>query len=234
MISSELEFDTLRKQLKQRTRVNIADFLQADAARRLLDCLERDVPWSLAERSDGESRTHLPEVYRKMSPEERQTLLQRAYDRAASEFQFSYDTYMMVEAAKEQRDPGLLLHIVLLFLNSPEFLQFSRWFTEEPGIYAVNAQATRYGPGQFLTLHHDEEKHENRAFAYVINLTPRWQADFGGLLHFLDDAGNVTETLMPRYNSLNLFKVPQSHSVSMVVPWAQGYRYAITGWFLKR
>lgn len=234
MINNDLDFARYRDQLGQRSRVQIREFLQPDAAQKILGCLERDVPWSLAERSDGTSRTHPHELYQGMATEERRALLQRAYDRAASEFQFSYDTYMMVEAAKEQRDPGLLLHVVLLFLNSAEFLQFARWFTREPGIYAVNAQATRYGPGQFLTLHHDEEKDENRAFAYVINLTPSWKADFGGLLQFLDEGGDVTETFVPHYNSLSLFKVPQPHAVSLVAPWATGPRYSVTGWFLRR
>jgi len=58
-----------------------------------------------------------------MTPAERQSLLQEAYAAARGQFQFAYDSYMMVKAAQEGRDPGLLLHVVLQFLNSPEFLE---------------------------------------------------------------------------------------------------------------
>jgi SM-20-related protein len=234
MINNQLNFEPYREHLLCTTRVQIPQFLQDAAAQKILHCLQHQTRWTLAERSEGASRTHDADTYAAMGVEQKQALLNRAYARAANEFQFSYDSYMMVKAAAENRDPGHLLYVVLDFLNSEQFLQFARWLTNEPGIYAVNAQATRYGPGQFLTRHEDEDKNEGRAYAYVINLTPQWNADFGGLLQFFDQGNQVIETLMPHYNSLNIFKVPQPHSVSLVAPWEDEYRYAITGWFLRR
>ena len=37
---------------------------------------------------------------------------------------------------------------------------------------------------------------------------------------------------MPRFNALNVFAVPQPHSVSIVSPFAVGARYSVTGWLL--
>ena len=68
----------------------------------------------------------------------------------------------------------------------------------------------------------------------MINLTQRWQPQWGGLLQFIDAAGNVIDTLAPRWNSLSLFRVPALHAVSLVAPWAGEERLAITGWFLAR
>jgi Rps23 Pro-64 3,4-dihydroxylase Tpa1-like proline 4-hydroxylase len=65
----------------------------------------------------------------------------------------------------------------------------------------------------------------------VINLSRNWQADWGGLLQFLDSDGEVVRTLMPRFNTISLFRVPADHLVSPVAPFATGARYAITGWF---
>ena len=234
MISNDIDFDPPRRQLAARTRTQIAGFLQASAAESLRDCLQREVPWTLAERSQGHSTTHTATDYAAMSQAQRQALHDAAYRQARDGFQFVYDSYMMVKAAREGRDPRLPLHAVLEFLNGGEFLDFARWLTGVPGINAVNAQATRYRPGHFLTRHQDEEKNEGRVFAYVINLTPRWDTDWGGLLQFQDDAGDVLDTFAPRWNSLSIFRVPQSHSVSLVTPWAGEDRLAITGWFLKR
>ncbi len=232
MINNNLNLNLYRQQLVQTSRVQIPQFLQEDAAEKLHQCLLQDVPWALAERSNGVSHTLDAASYAAMSEQQRQELLATAYERAHTEFQFSYDSYMMVRAAKEGWNPGLMLHAVLDFLNSPEFLLFARRLTGEPSIVAVSAQATRYRAGQFLTRHQDKEIHENRVCAYVINLTKNWDSDWGGLLQFHDENNRLLESFVPYWNHLSLFRVPQSHSVSLVSPWAGAPRLAITGWFL--
>jgi Rps23 Pro-64 3,4-dihydroxylase Tpa1-like proline 4-hydroxylase len=234
VISNDIDFGPYRQQLAERTRVQIPNFLQDGAAERLRDCLQHEVPWTLAERSGGHSRTIAAAEYAAMPEAARQQLCTAAYAAAGAQFQFVYESYMMVLAATEGRDPHLILHAILEFLNSEDFLVFARWLTGEPGIGAVNAQATRYRTGHFLTRHGDEHGGEGRLFAYVMNLTPRWDPDWGGLLQFQNGDGQVIETLSPLWNSISLFRVPQPHSVSLVTPWAGGDRLAITGWFLRR
>ena len=55
-------------------------------------------------------------------------------------------------------------------------------------------------------------------------------AGLGGLLLFYDSRGNVVRGYTPGFNMLNIFKVPQPHSVSWVTPLAANPRYAVTGW----
>ncbi|MBS0194522.1 MAG: 2OG-Fe(II) oxygenase [Proteobacteria bacterium] len=232
MINNDLNVDHWKAQLAARTRVQIADFLQADAAQFLRDCLAKRVPWRLAEHSAGESRTHghddaLDEAgYREV--------LDAAYRSARDSFQFVYDSYMLGHARAHGWDPDLPLHGVLDFFNSPDYLEFARYLTGDDTINAVNAQATRYRPGQFLTPHDDKNSIEGRRYAYVINLSRGWKADWGGQLQFLDAEGNVIDTLLPRWNTLSIFRVPQLHLVSLVSPWAGEDRLAITGWMLAR
>ncbi|MDX2300518.1 MAG: 2OG-Fe(II) oxygenase family protein [Xanthomonadaceae bacterium] len=233
MISNEVEFEPYRLRFAQYGRVQVPGFLQAAAAERLHLCLRDEVPWTLAERSDGVARTLPAAEYAALSETQRNAIYQRAYQGARDGFQFVYDSYMLVRALQEGRDPGLVLHLVLEFMNSAEVIEFARWFTGIPDIVAANAQATRYLPGQFLTHHDDEDRKENRGVAYVINLSKGWHPDWGGLLQFHDAKGGVAETLMPLWNSVSMFKIPQSHSVSLVAPWAAQPRLAITGWFLR-
>lgn len=233
MINNDLDFESYRIDLARNTRVQIPDFLQLAAAERLHHCLQNEVPWSLAERSDGISKTVSATDYALMDEQARAKHLQKAYIRAKTQFQFVYESYMMVKASIEGRDPGLILHAILGFLNSAEFLEFARWLVNDPGISHVGAQATRYRNGHFLTRHQDKDQHEDRAYAYVINLAKNWQADWGGLLQFQNDQGDVTQTFVPHWNSLSLFKVPQSHSVSLISPFATEDRLAITGWLLR-
>jgi SM-20-related protein len=106
-----------------------------------------------------------------------------------------------------------------------------RTITGRPEIRRADAQATRYLAGHFLRRHNDLHEEDGRVCAYVINLTRAWQADWGGLLQILDERGDVVRTLMPRFNTLSLFRVPTEHCVSPVAEFATGARYAITGWF---
>jgi len=231
MINNNLNLNHYRQLLVQQTRVQIPDFLQTDAAEALHTCLRDEIPWALAERSEGVSHTIDAATYAAMDDEARQALLHKAYMRAKTEFQFSYDSYMIVRAVKEGWKPNLL-HTVLEFLNSTEFLVFARRLTGEPTVSRVLAQGTRYRTGQFLTRHQDREDSENRVCAFVINLSKNWDSDWGGLLQFHDEADRLVESFVPYWNTLSLFRVPQSHTVSLVTPWAGADRLAITGWLL--
>lgn len=232
MINPQLDLPRWRGELLRTPRIQIPDFLQPQAAEALAHCLEHDVPWHLAERSEGESRTSPRGAYPDQAAFD--ALLARAYARAGSDYQFAYDSYMLVRAAKEGWDPHLPAHAVFGFFNSPEYISFIRWLTGDATLTHVNAQCTRYRPGQFLMPHDDQDRNEGRRYAYVLNLTRDWRADWGGQLQFLDADDGVVQTLMPRWNSLSLFRVPQRHQVTLVSPWAGRPRHAITGWWLSR
>ena len=57
--------------------------------------------------------------------------------------------------------------------------------------------------------------------------------DWGGILQFLDRDGHVADGYVPVFNALNIFRVPQLHNVSSVVPFAGHARLSITGWFRR-
>ncbi|MDZ4109379.1 MAG: 2OG-Fe(II) oxygenase family protein [Brevundimonas sp.] len=165
---------------------------------------------------------------------EQARLYAMAHEEATEGFQFIFDRIKLGQA----RAMGLPLPPVLFDLhdlfNSAPFLEFARGLTGDERIAYVDAQPTRYLPGHFLNGHTDAHEDAGRLYAYVLNLSPRWRAEWGGLLMFLDGEGAVTETFTPSFGTLNLFKVPQDHAVSMVAPFAGAPRYSITGWWRTR
>lgn len=230
MISNTLELEHFQRKLHADARVQVREFLQPGAADALATCLLQEVPWQLAERSTGASRTSGRGAY----PDDAalQALLGIAYERASEQYQFAYDSYMLVRAAKEGWDPQLLVHHLLPFFNDSQFITFARCLSGDPGIERVSAQCTRYRSGHFLMPHEDLDEQEGRRYAYVLNLSRDWRADWGGQLQFLDDNDTVLDTFLPNWNSLSLFRVPQRHQVTLVSPWARQPRLAITGWWL--
>lgn len=236
MINPALDVDRWRGRLSREGRAQVEDFLEPAAAELLHGCLSREVPWTLAIRDAEGARTVDHERYAALPAEARAALVAGAADarglEGAAAFRFAYDSYMMVRAYQEGRDPGLLLHRVLEFFNAPDYLRFARALSGDAGIRRVDAQATRYRPGHFLRYHTDIDTTQGRRFAYVLNLSRHWHADWGGLLHFIDADGRVVDSFQPRWNTLSLFAVPAGHAVGLVAPWAGEDRLSITGWWL--
>jgi len=116
------------------------------------------------------------------------------------------------------------------FINSEPFLNFISGVTGFNDLRFANSQATAFGPGHFLTKHSDEVGRANRKLAYVVSLTKKWDLDWGGVLLFINQDGKVVEGFIPTFNALNLFSVPQNHTVSYIVPFAPEIRYSLTGW----
>jgi len=137
----------------------------------------------------------------------------------------------MLDAYKEGWSTVPILDRVLEFINMPEMLDFVRTLTGRDEIIKGDAQATRYGPGQFLKFHTDNITEEHRVAAFVLNFTRNWDPDWGGYLQFYDNNWDIEQAFQPRFNALNIFTVPQNHAVSYVANYATGQRYAITGWF---
>ena len=233
MINNDLLLEPWRARLRAHGRVQIPGFLQEPSALRLHQCLSEEVPWETAQRSDavlaeGQDRRPPP------GSAADEVALAATCLRAREGFEFYFDRYRMIDARRDGTDPQLVLHAVVDFLNSPQFLEFARQLTGDPAIRMVSAIGVRYRAGHFLRAHNDLANDEDRAFAYVINLSRQWSPDWGGLLHFLDpEQRRVVDTFTPLWNSLSLFRVPQPHVVSLVAPWAGSARYSITGWFRR-
>lgn len=234
MLNPALDIPSLAAEFRQKRRIQIRDVMLPDVAENLYQCLEREVPWGMAY-IDGEQSTLLAaDQLATFSQADWMNLNSKVQVRAVDKFQFIYNSYMMITAYKEKRDPALALHTMVEFINAPPFLDLMRRVTGIRNIIKADAQATRYVAGHFLKKHNDQMGSQYRMAAYVLNLTKEWQADWGGLLQFMDDSGMVTDTFFPVFNSLTLFQVPMWHHVSYVSPFAVRARYAITGWGMSQ
>lgn len=145
-------------------------------------------------------------------------------------FQFCYEAIRLPKTPDEATAAPPLLADFVRFMSSPEVVAFMRTLTGAQDIAFADAHASRYHPGHFLSTHDDRMETMGRRAAYVLNLTPEWRPDWGGLLLFHDAQGNIIRGFTPGFNILNIFRVPQAHAVSWVTPLAAAPRYAVTGW----
>jgi len=152
------------------------------------------------------------------------------YAEARHFFRYRYDVVRVPDERPIAADVGEMLAAFAEFICDAATLDLFHAITGGQRARFADAQATRYLPGDFLTRHDDKQEGAGRIFAYVLSLVEDWRAEWGGLLHFLDDKGEVTGVFVPVFNSLSLFRVPQPHSVSFVAPYAGGERISVTGW----
>lgn len=229
-LNPRLEPRSVAREFADRRRIHIPDFLAGDDAGRLAQHLLAREDWKLAI-NQGEKLFELDRHAQAALSNERLEQLELAVNAAARRgFQFRFETIRVPDALEERRDRPDPLHDFARFLCSDAVLNFFREVTGVPEISFVDAQATAYGPRHFLTSHDDEVEGKNRLAAYVLNLTPDWRTDWGGLLMFHDRDGHVEQAYTPRFNALNVFAVPQPHSVSYVTPFVPNRRYSVTGW----
>lgn len=230
LLNPQLDLAAYHDQLQQRGWIVIQNALREEVAELLHDVLTQQVPWSLAYVDQEGSKKVWADDLLRLDQAALQAIKQKALQQARVGFSFLYDTYMMITAYQERRDPQLPLHKVTEYINQQEWLNTMRAITGETSIIKTSAQATRYRAGHYLTRHNDLKADESRYAAYVMNFTKTWQADWGGLLQFIDEEGRVTDTVTPQFNTISLFTTPIMHCVSPVAEYAANDRLTITGW----
>lgn len=164
-----------------------------------------------------------------LDPTQKTKLGQALQTSARERFQYLFDNYALYDLYEAGTLASPWRELVA-FLNGEAFLGRMRALTGEPRIALADAQLTRYRPGHFLTGHDDSAEGKNRFFAYVINLSFGWTADWGGLLAFYGADGDVEEAFTPRFNTMNLLRTPQPHAVTQVSLFAGADRVSVTGW----
>lgn len=210
--------------------VQVPEFLTPDSADRLEAALKTATPWGLSlTNAAGKGEWLSPEALQALGREAVAAKAREAMTGARTGFAFSFLSYPIIDALLAGKEPGHPTHELVQLLNSPEARDFCAAVADETGITKIDAQATLFRPGDYLTLHNDTGVGERRA-AYTLGLTRDWRTDWGGQLLFHDEAGDVPRGLMPRFNVLTLFRTPQWHTVATVAPYAGAARLSITGW----
>ena len=234
-INPSLDRSAVAAEFGRSGRLQVRDVLSQASAEALRTILAKETPWGLAWQAGGSAppRSIRAEQLSGFSESERQSLCAQAA--ADPEYGFVYHSYPLVTAYLERWRPGGPHERLLEELNNPAMLDFMREIAGIEEIAKMDGQATLYAPGHFLRAHNDEESERGRRVAYVLNLTlGNWQPHWGGYLNFFNSEWDIEQAFRPRFNSLNLFRVPQWHSVGEVSVGAPVARYAVTGWARDR
>ncbi|WP_439547457.1 2OG-Fe(II) oxygenase [Sandarakinorhabdus sp.] len=209
--------------------VRLQPFLAEDAAIACLAEMKRRADWVQVVNS-GDKVFELSRSSRAaMTPEQRDGLEQAVLAGAQTGFQYRYEALRLPDGNAPPPGGNSVIAGWPAFLSGGAVRDVLRTITGADDIAFADGQATAYAPGDFLTGHDDAVPGKQRRAAYVFSLNPVWRVEWGGLLLFHED-GHGVRGVAPAFNSLDIFAVPQMHSVSMVTGSVPNRRYSITGW----
>jgi SM-20-related protein len=228
-LNPALNVPALAEQFLANGRLSITNFLERQCAEALHTALAARQDW-ICVINAGEKIFELGRnTLESMTVEQHAELDARVHDEARNGFQFRFSSIRVPDPFDERRVNGDILHAFAEYMSSREVLELIQRVTGRNNLVFADAQATAYHPGDFLTGHDDDVAGKDRELAYVFGLTPEWRTEWGGLLLFHGDDGEVCG-FTPSFNRLNIFSLPMLHSVTLVTPFAGAPRYSITGW----
>lgn len=238
-LNSDLPRSELAAEFARAGRLQVRDVLTRETAEELRAILATRTEWGVALQVGAQGKPFSLRGSEMRDPAKVQQVadLVRETDRAAAnrDYAFRLMRYSLVEGHLEQWNPGGPHDLLLEHLNAPEFMGLMRDITGIPELVKADGHASCYARQHFLGKHLDSHVAEGWRIAYVLNLTiDDWYPDWGGYLVFYDEEGDIETGFMPRFNTLNLFRVPQAHAVTYVPPFAPRGRYAISGWLRDR
>ncbi len=229
-LASDLSLHPWRSILIEESRVHIPNFLTPDSAHKIHDFLGNQEKWNLVFNQDGKHIDIDSSSEILWDEDQRSSFFDLVNAQATSQFQYLYKAIPIYDIYHQKLLPGNFLNKIFEFLNGENFLEFVRKLLNMPDIGFADAQATCFSPGHFLTTHDDKIIGKNRLAGFVLNFTPNWNTNWGGALQFLDSDDQIKQVFAPTFNAINIFTVPQPHSVSYVTPFAGAQRFSITGW----
>lgn len=228
-LNDALDIETFREDFAVNRRVQIPNFFDDEVAEDIEQVL-KTLDWQLVLKTNEKHVDVYPFQLAEMGAEKAAEIQAYAKSRGAHAFAYLYENYPIADMLAS----GNLQNDILLQLNetmnSKSVVDFFNAVTGFD-VRFCDMQATNYGPGHFLTCHDDGNIGKNRKFAYVFSLCRDWKAEWGGQLQFLDADGNVTQSFVPKYNTVSILEVPQDHHVSQVSEFTPNSRLSITGWY---
>ncbi|AFV00611.1 2OG-Fe(II) oxygenase [Simiduia agarivorans] len=207
----------------------LENVFQNDFAERVFACANEQVGWNLVTRIEGQHRAFDASAMTSVPEQNLKQFESLVAAEAQAGFQYIYERIPLYDQfiAGTVQEP--VMQALMTCTRSAPFIESLKQVTGDSSIRFTDGQFTRYRRGHYLTRHDDRNDANDRVAAFVINFSKAWHQDMGGWLALYQNE-SVEKVMVPRFNSMVVFKVPRDHAVTPVAPWVDGCRYALTGW----
>lgn len=230
---SDIDFTALAEVYQRTGFVQIPNVFTPASADAIETILRNQIEWQLifVDAQRGVQQLTKQQIA-DMTPAALQTEMQNIAALARRNIGFCYNGFHMTNQLKQNATSDHPVHTVTRYLQSQTFLSIGERVLNGPKLTQVDAQATLFTPGSFLTRHIDDGINNERRAAYTLSFTRNWQTDWGGQLQLINkQTTDVESAWIPRWNTLTIFDGRMVHAVSQVSTFAGDGRFSIVGWF---
>jgi len=231
-LNKNLDTKALAKAYKVNKRLQIPDFLETATADKIYQVLTTKTPWQFSYNDGKKALWQDPKEFEMKIGRRLREMTANIFEAAAGgKFQYVRFARPLGEnqTGMKPLDPALV--DVYDFLNGKEVKAFVKAVTGKT-VKEADAEVHWYQNDHFQTCGNGTERGKKSGIGFSLNLAWDWTADWGGNTLFYDQTGNVEELFIPGYNSLEIFEIPTTHSISTVATYAPSHRLSITGAFL--
>lgn len=224
--SAQLDRTLLANVFREAGRVHIPDILEERAAAGIFQALRAEMGWNCVYNDKGNTNELPLEQWKAMPVAQREHILSQINAGATDGAQYFH---LVKRARLELRAAeSHALRAAMRFIDGSVFRAFMRAVTGLRSVTVADVEVTLHGPGHFRTATVDAACDDAIKGAFILNFTPRWRTDWGGLLYFHREDGHIAEGYAPKFNALDVF-LPTRQSLSIVTPFADGGRYCLAG-----
>jgi SM-20-related protein len=215
-INPALNLEAAKARYAFQRRVHIPDFLAPTSAEHIYHLLSKNTPWGFAYH-DGTTDRFMSmrdlEGLTRGRSERIAKVLQETVQKQGFAFGYHHFPLSLVStsASGAHTEHEELHH----FLSAETMLSLMRDISGKPDIMQAEIQADLFSALHFLGLHKGAQKHTTQ-IGFALTFTRNWHADWGGYLNFHAESGDIVQGIIPRFNCLTLFELPQNHSISLV------------------
>lgn len=222
----------LAKTFQETGRISIPNFLTPDDAEKLGETVAKCQLFKFKYNDGNKTVFVKPMDIREMSDRRTREMGNQIFNAAMSgAFQFAHYACPLDDENVLGRPKLEPFQEVVGFLSGKTMHDFLGAMTGEK-LGSLQSEVQWHKTDSFQTTGDGRKKGENRALGFTLDVTRDWQADWGGLRLFKDTAGDITETIVPSFNRLTVFRVPMKQSISYVTGYAKGVMLSVSGWYM--
>lgn len=230
-LNPDLDRKALKAAFKKDRRVLLPDFLAGDGAEQLFTFIATRLRWGLSFNEGEKAVVHTPDRLASMTGRRQRDLLQKIFTRAQTGYQYLYKCFPITTDPAVSEVSGEIIHDLMDFLNDGEALALIREISGLGELAAAEGEVAFFAQQHFAGRHDGGANGGGKRLAFEFGLTKDWRTDWGGYLQFFDADGDVVAGIPPGFNALTLYALPQDHNISMIAPFADMARLAISGRF---
>lgn len=207
----------------------VEDIWKAAFAEQVIQNIVRNVSFLQCFYAGNEQKELSEKQLSELPQEERQSLFQQIHAEAGKGLGHYYARWQC--DSQGQQSASGALHSALTWLTNEDNLDLVRDISGIKNLNSVGCMVCRFSQGQYISQRVSGEEDQQRKLAFIIDLTPEWKPEWGGLLHLHATDEQPATFFTPSFNQLTLFDAQKPWSLSYVAPYIKYYRYSLVGWF---